>query len=186
MILSLAGDRSALTRLLTEMAERLRVYFKRRLPAHSFDIDDLVQEALLGIYSKRHTYDPARPIMPWVYGIARYKYVDHLRRGTPYIAVPLECAGDICGAENPEEGAIRLDLDRLLSRLSKPQRRLVEDIKLTGMSVPEAAARCGVTPVCAKVIVHRCLKRLGDVRAFPVQMDSFEQGKKTLNHRAGA
>ncbi len=160
MILSLASDKVALTRMLGEMGERLRIYFARRLASSPVDVEDLVQETLLAIYAKRHTYDPKLPITPWIYTIAKYKLVDHLRRQKHRVTVPLESAGELRSLENPEEGAIRLDLDRLLSQLPLPRRRLVEDLKLAGMSVPEAAARGGVTPASAKVMVHRCLKRL--------------------------
>jgi len=34
----------------------------------------------MAIHTRRHTYDPAEPLMPWVYAIARYKLIDHLRR----------------------------------------------------------------------------------------------------------
>jgi RNA polymerase sigma-70 factor, ECF subfamily len=159
MVLSLASDKAALTWMLEEIGARLRVYFARRL-ASAVDVEDLVQETLLAIYAKRHTYDPGLPITPWIYTIAKYKLVDHLRRQKHRVTVPLERAGDLYSPDNPEEGAIRLDLDRLLGQLPLPRRRLVEDLKLVGMSVPEAAARGGVTPASAKVMVHRCLKRL--------------------------
>jgi RNA polymerase sigma-70 factor, ECF subfamily len=159
MVLSLASDKAALTRMLEEIGERLRVYFARRLSS-PVDVEDLVQETLLAIYAKRHTYDPSLPITPWIYTIAKYKLVDHLRRQKHRVTVPLERAGELHSLDNPEEGAIRLDLDRLLGQLPLPRRRLVEDLKLVGLSVPEAAARGGVTPASAKVMVHRCLKRL--------------------------
>jgi RNA polymerase sigma-70 factor, ECF subfamily len=45
-----------------------------------------VQEALLAIHTQRHTYDPAEPLTPWVYAIARYKLIDHLRRNRASLA----------------------------------------------------------------------------------------------------
>jgi RNA polymerase sigma-70 factor (ECF subfamily) len=160
MVLSLAGDQAALTRLLDEAGGRLRIYFTRRLASSPLDVEDLVQEALLAIYAKRYSYDPSLPITPWIYTIARYKLVDHLRRQKHRVTVPLERAGEVQSLENPEQGAIRLDLDRLLGQLPLSRRRLVEDLKLIGLSVPEAAARGGVTPASAKVMVHRSIKRL--------------------------
>ena len=34
----------------------------------------------MAIHARRHTYDPAEALTPWVYAIARYKLIDHLRR----------------------------------------------------------------------------------------------------------
>ena len=44
------------------------------------DVEDAVQETLLAIHLKRHTWDPEQPLAPWVYAIARHKVVDALRR----------------------------------------------------------------------------------------------------------
>ena len=45
------------------------------------EAEDLTQEALMAIHTRRHTYDPSLPLMPWVHAIARYKLIDHLRIG---------------------------------------------------------------------------------------------------------
>ncbi len=60
------------------------------------EAEDLVQEALLAIHTRRHTYDPAEPLTPWVYAIARYKLIDHLRRTHAWVAdLPIEEATNI-------------------------------------------------------------------------------------------
>ena len=43
-------------------------------------LDDCVQESLIAIHNARHTYDPNRPIRPWLYTIVRHKTIDMLRR----------------------------------------------------------------------------------------------------------
>jgi DNA-directed RNA polymerase specialized sigma24 family protein len=42
-------------------------------------IDDVVQDALIALHEKRHTYDPSRPFGAWLAAIARYKWIDALR-----------------------------------------------------------------------------------------------------------
>jgi DNA-directed RNA polymerase specialized sigma subunit, sigma24 homolog len=73
-----AGDRAAANILLTEAGVWLERYFRRRLPPGQ--VDDLVQEVLIALHAKRATWDPARPFLPWLAAIARYRWVDHLRR----------------------------------------------------------------------------------------------------------
>src|ERR1700744_3345287 len=71
------GDANAYRTLLAELALWLPRYYARRLPPAM--TEDAVQDVLLAIHEKRHTYDPARPFGPWLAAIARYKWIDRLR-----------------------------------------------------------------------------------------------------------
>ena len=71
------GDASAYHRLLSEVAIWLRRYYARRLPPAM--IDDTIQDTLIAVHEKRHTYDPSRPFGAWLAAIARYKWIDALR-----------------------------------------------------------------------------------------------------------
>lgn len=157
--LSQAGDRAAYGQLLALMAPRLRAYFSRRLQDPA-DAEDLVQETLIAIHTKRETYNPALPFAPWVYGIARYKLIDHFRRRGDRRHVPLEEAGEILAESDTEAGATRADLNRLLARLPARQRGLLEDVRLRGLTIAEAAPRHGYSEGAAKVALHRTLKSL--------------------------
>jgi len=164
MLRGLAGDAAAHARLLGALAGHLRAYFARR--GAEADAEDLVQETLLAIHLKRDSYDTGQPFTPWAYAVARYKLLDHYRRQGVRRAVPLEDAGVLLASENPEEGAVRRDLDRLLGELAPRQRALLEDVRLTGHSIEEAARRQGFTPGAAKVAIHRSLRKLaGKVRS---------------------
>lgn len=160
MVSSQAGDAAAQSRLLTRLAGHLRAYFARRLGRSALDVEDLVQEVLLAVHLKRATYDPRFDFTPWVFAIARYKLIDQFRRAGGRINVPLDDAGELLAAENPEEGAVRRDVASLLARLPPRQRSLLSDVKLQGYSMEEAAGRAGISVTAAKVAVHRTMKRL--------------------------
>ena len=160
MIRSLEGDSLAHRQLLGLLARYLRGYFARRLRTDAAQVEDLVQETLLAVHLKRESYDRSLPFTPWAYALARYKLIDHLRRRQRSIHVPLEEAGALFAADDAEEGAIRTDLDRLLQRLPDRQRILIEEVKLQGLSVEEAARKRGMTAVSARVMLHRSLKWL--------------------------
>jgi RNA polymerase sigma-70 factor, ECF subfamily len=160
MIRSLEGDSGAHRQLLGVLGRYLRGYFARRIGAATAEVEDLVQETLLAVHLKRDSYDRSLPFTPWAYALARYKLIDHLRRRQRSIQVPLEDAGALFAAEDSEEGALRTDLERLLQRLPDRQRSLIEDVKLQGLSVEEAAQKRGVTAVSARVMLHRSLKWL--------------------------
>ncbi len=160
MICGLDGDAGAHRRLLGALTGYLRGYFVRRLGRDAADLEDLVQETLLAIHLKRASYDRSLPFTPWAYAVARYKLIDHFRRSRRRVHVPLEDAGILLGADNPEEGAVRADLGRLLERLPERQRALIEEVKIQGFSVEEAARKRGVTAVSARVMLHRSLQWL--------------------------
>lgn len=72
-----AGNTAVYHRLLTDVGTWLRRYFARRLPPGM--VDDAVQDTLMAIHAKRHTFDPARPFGPWLSAVARHKWIDRLR-----------------------------------------------------------------------------------------------------------
>src|SRR6266545_7620339 len=83
MLASLDGDAASHRALLDRLSRRLRAYYKGKLAGigrGASEAEDLVQEAVLAIHIKRHTYNPAEPLTPWVHAIARYKLIDFLRR----------------------------------------------------------------------------------------------------------
>ena len=66
---SLRGDAAAYRTLLNRLSANLRAYYKGRLARigrSATEAEDLVQDALMAIHTRRHTYDPAEPLMPMI------------------------------------------------------------------------------------------------------------------------
>lgn len=160
MLRGLDGDAQAWRALLTEMGKHLRAFFSRRLYDGGADTEDLVQETLIAIHAKRATWDPAQSFSAWAYAVARYKLIDHLRRTRRHKHLPLEDAGVLFADVDVEERVVKGDLKRVLSVLPERQRRLIEDVKVNGASVAEAAAKLGYSETAAKVAIHRSMKTL--------------------------
>ncbi|MEP7211289.1 MAG: sigma-70 family RNA polymerase sigma factor [Alphaproteobacteria bacterium] len=160
MLRGLAGDAAAHANLLGELTRYLRAFFAKRLGRGAADLEDLVQETLLAIHTKRETYDRNQPFTAWAYAIARYKLVDQFRRNRVRRTEPIESAEELFAAEDAEEGATRLDLNRLMAELPERQRALLEDVKLRGFSNAEAGKKAGMTETAVKVSIHRSLKAL--------------------------
>ncbi len=164
MVASLAGSAAAHRELLSRLSRHLRAYYKSRLMRlgrSATDAEDLVQETLMAIHTRRDTYDPAEPLTPWIHAIARYKLIDHLRRVKPAMSdVPLEDAGELLARDDHVGVESAHDLKRLLARLPEKMQRAIECVKLEGLSVAETAARCGTSESAVKVSVHRGLKAL--------------------------
>lgn len=159
MIGGLNGDAEAHTALLRALVPMLRSFFGRRLRDAEADIEDLVQETLMAIHTRRATYDPARPFAAWAYAVARYKMIDQFRRTRR--TIPIEGLEDILIAEGFEDAcAARMDINRLLGGLSDKQARAIRATKIDGLSTAEAASTAGYSEVDVKVSVHRGLKTL--------------------------
>jgi RNA polymerase sigma factor (sigma-70 family) len=152
---ALAGDQAAYTRLLREMLAWLRGFYARRLPAAA--ADDAAQEALIALHHKRHTYQPGRPLRPWVAAIARYKWIDGLRNARAHVALDEEAlpAEDASGAI---DGA--MTLHTLLAGLKPAQAEVIRLVKLRGYSVAEASRMTGQSESLVKINIHRGIARL--------------------------
>lgn len=154
------GDKAAYRVLLTEAGVWLERYFRRRVPAG--DLEDLVQEVLMSMHGKRSTWDPGRAFLPWLAAIARYRWVDHLRRFYRHAADPLD-EERVGGAREADVLEAQVSLERLLAKLSRKQAQAIELVKIEGLSIAEAARRCGQSESLIKVNVHRGLKKLSQL-----------------------
>jgi RNA polymerase sigma-70 factor (ECF subfamily) len=152
-----SGNGGVYHRLLTEISTWLRRYYARRLPPAM--VDDAVQDTLLAVHEKRHTYDPGRPFEPWLAAIARYKWIDRLRAMK---AAPTELLTEDIAAEGNHEEALTSawSLERLLGELKPAQSEVIRLVKLQGLTIEEAAARTGQSSSLVKVNIHRGLGRL--------------------------
>jgi RNA polymerase sigma factor (sigma-70 family) len=154
------GDAEPYRKLLAEVTQWLRRYYARRLPPSMQD--DAVQDTLLAIHERRHTYDPARPFGHWLAAIARHKWIDHLRAMRK---APTDLLDETVVASGDHGDAVTTlsTLDRLLSRLKPAQADVIRLVKLRGLTVHEAAIQAGQSPSLVKVNIHRGLRRLGSL-----------------------
>jgi RNA polymerase sigma-70 factor (ECF subfamily) len=160
MLASLAGDAAAYRQLLGDLSEHLRRYYRRRLRDDlSAHVDDLVQETLLALHTRRMTYDPHRAFTAWVFAIARYKLVDMLRRVRRPSHTPIDDVADFLADEHASPHSAN-DLAAMLDTLPERTSSLIRRVKIEGQSVAEAAASTGMSETAAKVAVHRGLKFL--------------------------
>jgi RNA polymerase sigma-70 factor (ECF subfamily) len=159
MVAAQAGNAAAYHRLLTELRAWLRRYFARRLPPAM--ADDAVQDTLMAIHEKRHTYDGARPFEPWLAAIARYKWIDRLRAMKSAATESLN--EDIPVADHGEAVSSAWSLERLLRELKPAQSEAIRLVKLQGLSIEEASALTGQSVSLVKVNIHRGLGRLAAI-----------------------
>jgi RNA polymerase sigma-70 factor (ECF subfamily) len=151
------GDKPAYNVLLSEASMWLERYFRKRVPPHQQD--DLVQDVLMAVHNKRASYDATRPFLPWLAAIARYRWVDHLRKVYKHETDLLE---DNDAAVDSDEDVVeaRVSLERLFVHLPEAQAEAIELVKIGGHSIREASEMTGQSESLVKVNIHRGLKKL--------------------------
>ena len=167
MLASQRGDAAAYRTLLAKLAPCLRAYYKRRMMGAgrgAEEAEDLVQETLLVVHVKRHTYDPDALFTPWLHAIARYKLIDHLRRNKmSRMNVSIDDHRELMAADDHASIEGTHDMTKLLGRLPRRTRQAIEAVKLEGKSVAETAARYGMSESNVKISIHRGLKTLASI-----------------------
>jgi RNA polymerase sigma-70 factor, ECF subfamily len=160
-----SGDAAAYERLLRDILPFLRLVARRgRVPPDL--VEDIVQDTLLTIHRVRHTYDPGRPLVPWLAAIAKRRSIDARRRsgriGAWEQAAPdqLDTFPDPATNRQVELDDKRDSLNRALKDLPRKQRDAIELVKLRGLSVAEAATASGQSAGAIKVNVHRAVQAL--------------------------
>jgi RNA polymerase sigma-70 factor (ECF subfamily) len=161
MLAALAGDGRAYRSLLEALRSHLVRYYRARLGAAlAANCDDLVQDTLMAIHTRRMTYDTNQPLTAWVYAIARYKLIDHFRRQKHRATLPLEDDAAIFAPDESADAVARLDVDTALSTIPPRRAALIRQVRLDGASIAEAAEHAGMSESAVKVSIHRGLKAL--------------------------
>jgi RNA polymerase sigma-70 factor (ECF subfamily) len=168
------GDAAAYERLLAALAAAIRPTVRRRLARMGLgtsETEDVVQEVLLAIHAKRHTWDEARPILPWVGAVARYKVVDAVRRlgrdRRRRVEAPVEDWADLIPDVGPDPDRTLADAERALAGLSAREAGVVRAVALEGASMREAAGRLHLSEGAVRVALHRGLRRLAALAGAP-------------------
>jgi RNA polymerase sigma-70 factor (ECF subfamily) len=158
-----AGDGTSVEELVHRLSSSLFSYFMTPQLSLS-DVEDLVQECWLRIHHSRHTYRATEPLLPWIFAIARHTLLDDRRRRRRraareiLLAEPQDMASHVTA-----ETSHTPDVVGLLGRLSAGDRDLLLLLKVTGMTMQEAARATSSSVAATKQRAHRAYARL---RAF--------------------
>ncbi len=162
-----AGDSAAYRDLLGQVSRLLRRAIRMRAPwLTAEDIEDIVQETLLSVHGARASYDPARPFIPWLMAIARYRLADHLRRetrrrdGARAHATHDETFGARAAKDHSDRVVDGLALRDAMRELPRAQREAVQLLRLRQLPLEEAARESGSSATALKVSLHRAAHRL--------------------------
>ncbi len=159
------GDARAYARFLQAVTPVLRNVVRARgggLGEAAYE--DVVQEVLLAIHLKRHTWQPDAPVRPWLYAITRYKVVDAFRARGRRIDLPIEDFADVLAADAGPDPTDAGDMAKMIGMLDARSAEIVRKIGLEGASVAETGQSLTMSEGAVRVALHRALKTLAVLR----------------------
>lgn len=161
------GDSAAYEQLLVAIAASLRPGMRRRfaqMGLGTVEAEDVVQEVLIAVHTKRSTWDETRPFLPWLGAVTRHKMLDAARRlgrdRRRQADLPAEAWADFAAPDAADPDRTLVDAERALARLSTREEGVVRAIAIDGSTVGETALRLQMSPGAVRVAFHRGLRRL--------------------------
>ena len=124
------------------------------------NIEDLLQEVLITLHQKKHTYQLDRPILPWLYAIARHRYIDFYRakkRLPGTVSFDADFEKHFAETEKHEPTH---NIEEVMELLTPKQKEMIFLVKVEGLSYVEAAKTLSMSVPSVKVGVHRIVKAL--------------------------
>jgi RNA polymerase sigma-70 factor, ECF subfamily len=160
---AISGDNAAYHRLLRAVTPVLRAGAHRGLARAGQPIDqseDVVQDILLAVHLKRHTWDVNAPFAPWLFAIARNKLIDALRRRGRRVFVNIDDFAESIPDEPAAETASANEIATLLQTLPPRQREVLQSIAVESTSIRDTAAKFAMSEGAVRVALHRALTSL--------------------------
>jgi RNA polymerase sigma-70 factor (ECF subfamily) len=160
---AISGDNSAYQRLLKAVTPVLRAAARRGLARAGQPVDqseDIVQDILLAVHLKRHTWDANAPFAPWLFAIARNKLIDALRRRGRRVFVNINDFAETIPSEPAAETVPASEVAAQLQTLPVRQREVLQSIAVDNASIKDTAAKFAISEGAVRVALHRGLTSL--------------------------
>src|SRR6187402_130108 len=139
-----AGDDGAYRQLLGAITPVLRAVARRglaRAGQPAGQSEDIVQDTLLAVHLKRHTWNPEALFSPWLFAIARNKLIDALRRRGRRVFVNIDDFSEIIASEPVAETIPTSELIAHVQSLPGRQRDVLQSITLESVSIKATAMK---------------------------------------------
>ncbi|WP_250658452.1 sigma-70 family RNA polymerase sigma factor [Alkalimarinus coralli] len=167
LVISIARDRdrNAFVALFDAASPRLKAY-AMRCGANSNDAEEVVQEAMLTVWRKAHTFNPATAsAITWLYTIVRNKRIDFVRKERPDLITSEdlwpETYTDAEHLENKVESDLNVNIVRtLLHGLPESQRQIVYKVYFEGKPHSEIANELDLPLGTIKSRLRLAMKKL--------------------------
>lgn len=112
-----AGEESAFREIISRYKDSLYTFLRQFIKQQDI-LEDVFQETFLQLFTSRESFDPSRPLRPWLFTIAANKAKDALRKQHRTAAI------SIGGIADAEEMSFDEALDILTSDTKMPYEKL--------------------------------------------------------------
>lgn len=159
------GDEQAYHKVLSAMVPVLQTFARYKVKDATI-VDDIVQDTLMAVHTLLHTYDPARPILPWLSTITSARAIDILRKYNRHWSRELTdefILSQLIDLTPPDEHDHEDHIERLehlLANLTPSQRNIVQLVKIDELTLNEASEKTGLSVPAVKSLLHRALTKL--------------------------
>ena len=157
-----ARDHDAFEQLYQRYARRLRGYLQRLLPPQVLP-EDVLSEVMLLVWHHAARCDPSKPLVAWLFGIARHK-AQEARRAVSRWHTPTPASSGESAADALEVGVAQHEITRAvlqaLTALPPSERQVMELTYYHDLSYPEIAALVGCPVNTVKARMARARRRL--------------------------
>ena len=159
------GDKNSYRVFLEKLMPHVRRYVRKQWWGDDNSEEDLMQDVLIAVHTNLHTYDPTRPILPWVRSIVTYKVADFLGKFSRwhFNEVGSDNIETFSSFEtnNHEKSIESIDyVERALETLSDKHAHIVRMLKIDGLSLKEVSDRTGLSVAAVKTNAHRAYKKI--------------------------
>ncbi len=138
---SAEGDEAAFCEIVNRYKNTLYAFLKQFLSRREL-VEDVFQETFLQLFTSRDSFDPNRPLRPWLFTIAANKAKDALRKWRRTAAIPLGTIADsqelsfddvlntitsytVMPYEELEKGETSLRVERIIANMPESLREIL-------------------------------------------------------------
>jgi RNA polymerase sigma-70 factor, ECF subfamily len=147
------ADPAAFEELVRRLSPSLLRYF-RSSRVDGAGAEDMLQDCWIRIHRSRHSYRASEPVLPWIYGIARYTRLDAYRKRRRRERQEVLVA-TVPETLNQVQPSASEDFEELIAALPDSQREVLVMLKVLGMSSEEVARATSSTVGAVKQKAHR-------------------------------
>jgi RNA polymerase sigma-70 factor (ECF subfamily) len=159
------GDRSAFERLYGSYERRV-FHYVYTLVADASLAEEIVSDTMFAVWRGAGTFASTSRVSTWIFGIARHKALDAVRRSRPrQREVELDGAVTLPHPqEHPEEGVLRSQLAKLTQRamaaLTREHQEILRLVFYEEQPYEEISTLLGIPPNTVKTRVYYAKQRL--------------------------
>lgn len=165
------SDRQSFRCLFEHFGPLIKSYYLGKSPKSAHLIEELIQEVMIKVWQKAHTYDPKKAAAStWIFTLARNTYIDMLRRLNKYSTTSSIETEDVW-EDTTEVGPLsQLETKRdstlirdSLSQLPNAQAQIIAKVYMDGKTHVEVAEELDLPLGTVKSRVRLALNKLNNL-----------------------